>query len=89
MSFIHPTSEEGRLVHVLKSSFRLRGNQCLVFLGNVAHAGATHALRDVPFPKPLWPALHGHIDIIGEPRRIGFLTFYDEGMTHLDAQMVE
>lgn len=89
MSFIHPISEEGRLVHILKSSFHLTGEQCLLFLGNVAHAGATHSLKNQATNKSIWPALHVHIDTIGEKRTVGYLTFYEKGNTHLDCGELE
>jgi hypothetical protein len=74
MTFIHPLSEQGRLVHVFKSSLHIQPHQTLVFLGNVAHAGATHQLKKDDSRKPTWPALHVHIDVKnnkrGSPRLI-------------------
>ncbi|GAX10522.1 hypothetical protein FisN_21Lh229 [Fistulifera solaris] len=81
MTFIHPLSEQGRLVHVLKSPLHIQPHQTLVFLGNVAHAGATHHLKKDDSRKPTWPALHVHIDVKNNER--GSPLLIDKDDTHL------
>ncbi|GAX13006.1 hypothetical protein FisN_2HuN08 [Fistulifera solaris] len=90
MSFIHPLSDKGRHIQVLKSLPHIQPHQTLVFLGNVAHGGVTHLLKKDKFLEKLtWPALHGHIDVKTKKREVGLLTYLNKDITHLNFEKLE